>query len=142
MYPMNMAQDNAILWATHPIVAHKTLTENDIDLGFACNKKTGEVFWGFTNFKVNPVIFQDLFEDYQGEGMSHGFLTSLGIGIYDYMPSHIVRELEMRKRVISALDFPLDCNLDYFVEKFGGPTRMDYISWINTYYAKIRKTSK
>lgn len=129
MYPMDMAQDNEILWGTYPIIGRKKLKEGDLDLGFACHKKTGEVFWGFTYFTVNPEIYEDLFEGYHGLWMDNCFLTSMAISIYDEMPKHIGRQIEMRKRVIEELGIPSDCTLDDFAERFGGPTRADFISW-------------
>ncbi|WP_455717354.1 immunity 26/phosphotriesterase HocA family protein [Anaerosporobacter sp.] len=130
MYPMDMAQDNEILWGTYPIIGRKKLTEKDIDFGFACHKKTGDVFWGFTYFTVNPEIYEDLFEGYYGVSMDLCFATSLAISIYDEMPEHIARQLAMRERVTKELGMPQDCTLDDFAERFGGPTRADYISWI------------
>ena len=132
MYPMSMAQDNEILWGTYPIVGHKTLVQKDIDLGFSCHKKTGEVFWGFTSFTVNPEIFQDLFQEMASYCVQErrSFSTGLQICVYENVPSHIERELEMRKRVLEELGMPLDSTLDDFAERFGGPTREDYIRWV------------
>lgn len=131
MYPMSMAQDNEILWGTYPVVGNKTLIPKDIDLGFACHKKTGEVFWGFTAFTVNPEIYQDLFKEMASYCMQQSsFSTGLAIYVYENVPLHIVRELEMRKKVLEELEMPLDSTVDDFAKKFGGPTREEFIRWV------------
>ena len=130
MYPMDMAQDNEVLWATYPIIGRKRLVEKDIDLGFACSKKSGEVYWGFSHFSINPDIYQDMFEGYHGDWMDHGFLTSLGISIHEEMSKVITRQMELRRRVLKELGMPKDATLDDIASRFGGPTRADYIEWV------------
>ncbi|MBQ4522006.1 MAG: immunity 26/phosphotriesterase HocA family protein [Lachnospiraceae bacterium] len=131
MYPMDMAQDNEILWGTYPVVGHKTLTPNDIDLGFACHKKTGEVFWGFTSFTVNPEIYQEFFEDRPKYYLlESSYPVGLFIQLYEKMPQHITRNLELRKIVLKELGMPLDSTVDDFAKRFGGPTREEYIRWV------------
>lgn len=130
MYPMGMAQDNEVLWGTYPIIGRKRLAEKDIDLGFACSKKSGEVYWGFSYFSVNPDIYQDMFEGYHGDWMVHGFRTSLGISIHEEMSEVITRQMELRRRVLEELGMPKDATLDDIASRFGGPTRADYIEWV------------
>ncbi len=130
MYPMDMAQDNEVLWNTYPIIGRKRLAEKDIDLGFACSKKSGEVYWGFNHFRVNPDIYQDLFEGYHGDWMDHSFRTSLGIPIYEEMSKVIARQMELRERVLKELGMPEDSTLDDIASRFGGPARADYIQWV------------
>lgn len=129
MYPMDMAQDNEILWSTYPIIGHKKLEEKDVDLGFACSK-SGEVYWGFSHFTVNPAIYQDLFEGYHGAWMNHSFATSIYIQVYEEMNKVIMRQLELRKRVLKELGMPEDTVLDDIAHRFGGPARMDFIKWV------------
>lgn len=130
LYPMDMAQDNEILWGTYPIIGHKKLEENDVDLGFACSKKSGEVYWGFSHFTVNPDIYQDVFEGYHGNWLYHSFAASLYIPIYEEMDEVIVRQLEVQKRILKELEIPEDSTLDDIANRFGGPTRMDFIKWL------------
>ena len=58
------------------------------------------------------------------------FSTGLAIHVYENVPSHIVRELEMRKKVLEELEMPLDSTVDDFAKKFGGPTREEFIRWV------------
>lgn len=130
MYPMDLAQDNEVLWNTYPVIGWKRLEEKDIDLGFACSKKSGEVYWGFSYFSVKPSIYQDLFEEYHGDWMNLGYCTSLGISIHEEMNQVIAREIELRKRVLEEIGMPVDATLDDIASRFGGPTRADYIEWV------------
>lgn len=137
MFPMELAQDNEILWETYPIVGHKRLEENDIDLGFACSRKTGEVYWGFSHFTVNPDIYQDVFADRNGEWFTAGFATSLWIPICmveDVTGKPVEKvmwcQLELRRRILKELGMPADSTLDDIAARFGGPTRKEYIAWV------------
>lgn len=130
MYPMDMAQDNEILWNTYPITGHKKLEEKDIDLGFACSK-SGEIYWGFSHFTVNPAIYQDFItEGSHWDWLDNCFATSLYISVYEGMGKVIMRQLELRKRVLKELGMPEDTVLDDIAHRFGGPTRMDFIKWV------------
>lgn len=138
MYPMELAQDNEILWETYPIMGHKRLEESDIDLGFACSRKTGEVYWGFSHFAVNPDIYQDVFADRNGEWLTAGFSTYLWIPIYMVEDAtgkpkedkFIQCQMELRGRILEELEMPADSTLDDIAARFGGPTRKEYIEWV------------
>ncbi len=134
MFPVELAQDNEVLWETYPIVGNKMLTEEDVEFGVAYNKKTGVGFWGFSPFRANPENYGDLYEGSISFWLKYGFSTWLSIPIHVDLEEEDKKRMELCKRIQKELGMPDDCSQDDFSKRFGGPTRADYLNWIRKHY--------
>ncbi len=140
---VKVAQDNDILWNTHPIVASKELVESDIDLGFAVNNKLKAVVWGLTvKFYEEDEcgVFADETQRQIGlcyNGRDHSFHMTCPVALSIQLQDNggnagLVSKSEtqsdvLKKRIAAYYGFRWETAQDEFAEKFGGITRSRYI---------------
>lgn len=146
---LQIAQDNEIIWETYPIVCHKELSEEDIDLGFSINSKMRTIVWGLSMHVFDESSWTEAgFEDTQDahvcingdRSLSMTYGVTLGIRIVqskktgDLFWRQREDQLNQMKNTIArilGLDPPNAC--DDFAIRYGGLTRKQFIE-----LAKVR----
>lgn len=128
--PMNIAQDNDIIWETYPIVDNKKLQESDIDLGFAFSSPNrvspnSVVVWGFSRCKFEGDKFPEMNEC--NTNFNFCYLTSLGICLSEKPKEWMINAEKAKKIIAKALGFEENYSSDDFANKFGGITRKEFI---------------
>lgn len=148
---MHLAQDNEILWATYPIVCHKDLAEEDIDLGFGINSRLRTIIWGLSMHTFDEKSWSAAgFEDThavgicsQGDGkstMTYGVFMGIqidsGDGENDYILPRKEHEFKQKEMVTRLLGLDPENACDDFARRYGGITRKKYIEFAKTRYKK------
>lgn len=121
------AQDNFVLWETYPIVCHKELKEEDIDIGFHYYK--GEMTWNFTMHSFDT----DELPDELKNAHADTFATRLAIGYETDLPVDPkgFRLEKLKKLLAEYLGLGDDFTADDFAELYGGMTRKEFIEKIS-----------
>ena len=137
LLPMQMAQDNEVLWETYPIVGNKKLEKSDIDLGFMTDDKT--VIWGLTMHTFDDLgdedKFPSAFKAFDAKTDSWFLAYSVGLSIqYDtdadsdgHIPVKPTAADEYKSRLTDMLGLDTEAPEDDFAERYGGITREQYI---------------
>lgn len=148
---MHLAQDNEILWETYPIVCHKDLAEEDIDLGFGINSRLRTIVWGLSMHTFDEESWPAAgFEDThafgicsQGDGkstMTYGVFMGIqidrGDGENDYILPRKEYESKQKEMVTRLLGLDPENACDDFARRYGGITRKQYIEFAKTRYKK------
>ncbi len=140
---MQLAQDNEIRWATYPVVCHKKLAEDDIDLGFGINTRLKTIVWGLSMHTFDSEFWDKTpFENASNigvcvNGMDHSVSLTYGVGMCisicygDGIPGLIARKEdgidEQKRTVIRILGLDEANAYDEFAIRYGGLTRKQYI---------------
>ncbi len=143
-----MADDSEILFATYPVVDHKDLVEDDIDLGFGMFAQIRTIVWGLSmqTFDVLTWMKAGFDEKYSdplcksGEGrliMTYGAGMSIRIEKGEEKTESFLRrrenEQKQKEKVIRVLGLDPENAYDDFARRSGGLTRQQYID-----IAKVR----
>lgn len=138
----DFAQDNEILWETYPIVAHKQLTESDIDFGVMVSHDRSYIMWNFAFYHLSDSdsTLKKAVEEWQTiprtEDMPYiDYNCSLGINIW--MPgdekgtiptdTYFQHYDKLKHIIIDYLELDESAPSDDFAKRFGGITRSDFI---------------
>ncbi|MBR4223318.1 MAG: immunity 26/phosphotriesterase HocA family protein [Oscillospiraceae bacterium] len=162
LLPMQIAQDNEVLWETYPIVCSKKLVKDDIDLGFMTDPRTRTVIWGLTvhtfDDETNDTIFgneEDMPSALKGYDAASGrsfFTYGVGLSIrYESSadgngiipaeqtrcaPFMTIKGDTVQQRMIAILGLDPDAPQDDFAERYGGITREKYIELAEKRYKR------
>ncbi len=128
--PMNIAQDNYVLWETYPIIGNKKLEESDVDLGFAFTPPKGEdkngiVVWGFSRYEFEGDKFPEL--NNCNTNFNFCYSTTMSICLSEKPEEWMINAENAKKIVAKTLGFEDNYSLDDFANKFGGITRKEFI---------------
>ena len=120
---VDIAQDNDIHWETYPIVAHKSLEENDVDFPF--EYVDGNVYWGLGMHQFGKDYFKDLEYD-----KILAFGTCLSI-ICSATPSEAeLRNARVLSQIINQIGLDEENAIDEFARLYGGITRAEFAQLI------------
>ena len=120
------AQDNFVLWETYPIVCHKELKEEDIDISFHYCK--GEMTWNFTMHSFDTDELPDELQNAHADT----FATRVAIGYETELPVDPkgFRSERIKKLLAEHLGMGDDFTADDFAALYGGMTRKEFIEKI------------
>lgn len=136
------AQDNEILWETYPIVAHKQLTESDIDFGVMVSFEKNYIMWDFTFYHLGAgdrKLKKELEKWHripQPDGIPSGrYCCSLGIHVWipgakkGVIPTDNYFQYfgKLKDIITDSLGLDGSAPSDDFAKRFGGITRSDFI---------------
>lgn len=146
---LQIAQDNEIIWETYPIVCHKELSEEDIDLGFSINSKMRTIVWGLSMHVFDESSWTEAgFEDTQDahvcingdRSLSMTYGVTLGIRIDQsketgdlFWRQREDRLNQMKNTIARILGLDPKNACDDFAIRYGGLTRKQFIK-----LAKVR----
>lgn len=141
LLPLDMAQDNEIIWGTYPIIDTKTLEKKDIDLPFMIQSPnenvTGRVkiTWGTAMIELDPEKVPELLNcrtDFYGTSLSMNF--SYLLSKHGYKSKDLYEDKlkfkdssALKRKLAEYLGEAEDFDMDDFAKRFGGITRKQYI---------------
>lgn len=140
LLPLDIAQDNEIIWGTHPIVDTMILEEKDIDLPFLIEPLKGDkknkvkITWGTAIVELDAQEVPELLKyktDTYGVSLTMNFnylLSKHGYRSDSYTDaSKYIHIAELKRKLAEYLGEDENFDMDDFAERFGGLTRKQYI---------------
>ena len=147
----DFAQDNEILWETYPIVAHKQLTESDIDFGVMAPNDKNYIMWDFAFYHLSDSdsTLKKAIEEWRTipkpDGI-HAARYSCSLGINIWMPNaekgviptdtYFQYYDKLKQIIIDYLGLDESAPSDDFAKRFGGITHSDFIRLANERFKK------
>lgn len=141
LLPLDIAQDNEIIWGTYPIVDTKILEEKDIDLPFSIISPSKnepnkvKITWGTAMTELDAEKVPELLNR-----RTNIYATSLSMNFsyllskHGYKPTDLYKEklkfkdsTELKRKLVEYLGEAEDFDMDAFAKSFGGITRKQYI---------------
>ncbi|HHV28079.1 immunity 26/phosphotriesterase HocA family protein [Acetivibrio mesophilus] len=140
LLPLDIAQDNEIIWGTYPIIDTKTLEEKDIDLPFMIEPLKGskkdkvKITWGTSIIELDAEKIPELLKyrtDFYGVSLCMNFdylLSKHGYRSDSYTDlSKYIHIAELKRKLAEYLGEDENFDMDDFAKRFGGLTRKQYI---------------
>lgn len=148
---VNIVSDNDIIWGTHTVIDHKTISEDDLEFNFICttrrlfqrSENTLYIEWGFANTELRYEQISDKLKEMLLDYTSPHFGVNLRIdpqmavpdqkhrNYYSYKNNLLNPEnKEMLNEIFFCLGLSADTTFDQFAKKFGGLTRAEIASRI------------
>lgn len=141
LLPLDIAQDNEIIWGTYPIIDTKILEQKDIDLPFMIEPLKGNktnkvrITWGTAIIELDSEKVPELLNsrtDTYGVSLCMNFNYLLSK--HGYMPADLyantfkhLRNTELKRKLAEYLGEDENFDMDDFARRFGGLTRKQYI---------------